>query len=306
MRKASIAVIALMLASQLAGCDVMRFTASTSATLFTRAGDALEQHWDTELVGDGLPSSIMTLEGIFSVIPDDRELGIALARAYAAYAYGWIEDEADIAEGAGDLERQAELSQRARLLYLRARNIAIHLMRLRDAGIDEALRGDPEALATYLAAHYTSREDAELLFWVGYPWGSAIGVSYEDPALVLDLPTARLFVERAATLDEAYFHYGALLFLASINSAVSESLGGDPQRGRQLFERALAATNRQFFSVQLTYARIYAVNTGDRALFVALLREIIDGGDPDPSSRLANRLARRRAIRLLRRVDELF
>lgn len=306
MRKASLAVIALVLAGSLAGCDLMRFTASSSATLFTRAGDALERHWDTELVGDGLPSSIMTLEGVFSVVPDDRSVGMALARAYAGYAYGWIEDEAEIAAAAGDLDRQTELNLRARLLYLRARNIAIHLMRLRDAGIDEALRADEATLTAYLESHYRSREDAELLFWVGYPWGSAIGVSYEDPALVLDLPTARVFIERSAALDESYFHYAALLFVAASSSAVSESLGGDPQRGRELFERALTLTERRFFSVQLTYARIYAVNAGDRALFVSLLREIIDGGDPDPAARLANRLARRRAIRLLRRVDELF
>lgn len=305
MSKASLSVIALVLAS-LAGCDLMRFTASTSASLFTRAGAAIEQHWDTELVGEGLPGSIMTLEGVFSVVPDDRELGISLARAYASYAYGWVEDEAEVAEAAGDLDRQAELNLRARLLYLRARNIAIHLMRLRDAGIDEALRGEPDALSRYLSAHYTSREDAELLFWVGYAWGAAIGVSYEDAGLVLDLPTARMFIERAALLDESYFHYSALLFLAASSSAVSESLGGAPARGRVLFEQALASTERHFFPVQLTYARTYALTMGDRALFVSLLREIIDGGDPDPSVRLANRLARRRAIRYLRRVDELF
>jgi hypothetical protein len=58
--------------------------------------------------------------------------------------------------------------------------------------------------------------------------------------------------------------------------------------------------------IQLQYAQTYAVTQQDRALFITLLREIVDGGDPDPSSRLANRLARRKAIRLLRRIDELF
>jgi hypothetical protein len=305
MRNASIVVIALVLTAPVSGC-LMRLAANETGSLFVQAGGAIEQHWDTELVGDGLPGSIMTLEGIFSVVPDNRELGIRLAQAYASYAYGWIEDDAEIAEAAGDLDRQTELNTRARLLYLRARNIALHLMRLRDAGIDDALAGDEAALRTYLESHYTSASDAELLFWVGYPWGSAIGVSYDDPTLILDLPTARIFIERAAALDESYFHYGGLLFLAATNSAVAESLGGDPARGREIFERALELTGRRFFSVQLTYARVYAITMGDRALFVSLLREIIDGGDPDPHARLANRLARRRAIRLLRRVDELF
>jgi hypothetical protein len=179
-------------------------------------------------------------------------------------------------------------------------------MRLRDRGIDDALRAGDAPLRAYLESHYTSPEDAALCFWAGYGWASAIGVSDGDPELVIDLPVARALIERSAALDESYFHYGALLFLGATSSALPADLGGDPARGRDLFERALTATDRHFFPVQLTYARMYAVTIGDRALFIALLREIIDGGDPDPHTRLANRLARRRAIRLLRRVDELF
>jgi hypothetical protein len=83
-------------------------------------------------------------------------------------------------------------------------------------------------------------------------------------------------------------------------------IGGDPARGQQIFERALLATERRSFVVQLAYASTYAITVGDRALFVSLLREIIDGGDPDPDARMGNRVARRRAIHLLARVDELF
>jgi hypothetical protein len=116
----------------------------------------------------------------------------------------------------------------------------------------------------------------------------------------------RTLLERSFALDASFFHASALMALAAIDAAVGPEYGGDPERGRARFEQALTATERRFFAVQLQYAATYAVTVGDRDLFVTLLREIVDGGDPDPSVRLANRLARRKAIRLLRRTDELF
>lgn len=305
MRHALVLTLALGL-FLLPACDLTRFTANSSAGLFTRAGGAVERHWDTELIGAGLPGSIMQLEGIYSVVPDNEGLGLSLARAYSSYAFGWVEERAEIADLEGDMDEADLLNGRARLLYERARNIGLHHLRSRDAGIDDAIHGGVPEVTAFLETHYTGADAAPALFWTGYSWASAINVSRTDPSMILNLPMARAFVDRAVALDETYFHYAGLIFQGVLECTFAEAMGGHPERGRELFERALAGTERHFFTVQLNYARSYAVNTGNRALFISLLREIIDGGDPDESVRLANRLARRRAIRLLARVDELF
>lgn len=289
------------------GCDLTtRFGATATSGVLRQASQAVEQHWDVDLVGDGLPSSILQLEGIYAVIPDDEELGIEVMRANGSYAWGWLSDEADDALARGDLEQQEAISLRGRLLFLRARNIGVHHMRRRDAGIDAAIAAGPDALRSYLAAHYGSREHAAILFWTGYAWGGAIQMSNADPELVAELPLVRVLLERSIELDPSFFHSSALMGLAAMDSAIPPELGGDPARGRARFEEALTRTDHHFFAVQLQYATSYAVTVGDRNLFITLLREIVDGGDPEPTVRLANRLARRKAIRLLRRVDELF
>lgn len=299
-------LLAAVTVPTLTGCDLTRFTANSSAGLFTRAGGAVERHWDTELVGAGLPGSIMQLEGIYSVVPDNEPLGLQLARAYSSYAFGWVEERAEIADAEGDMDEADALNGRARLLYERARNIGLHHLRARDAGIDDAVHGGIENLTQFLDTHYTSAEAAPALFWTGYAWASAINVARTDPSMILNLPVARAFVDRAVELDETYFHYAGLIFQGVLECTFAEAMGGHPEHGRELFERALAGTNRHFYTVHVNYARSYAVNTGNRALFISLLREVIDGGDPDEDTRLANRLARRRAVRLLSRVDELF
>ena len=289
------------------GCDlVARVAVNESAVVASRAGRVLESHWDPVFVGRGMPATILQLEGLYSVVPEHEGLGLQLAQAYGAYAYGWLEDEAQDAEARGDFDAQMEIQGRIRLMHERARNLALHHLRRRDSGIDRAIAGGPEALLPYLTNHYRSRGDAAILFGTGYPWASAIQASQGDPALVLDLPIARVFVEYAVTLDEGVYHYGGLTMLAALQASLPPEMGGDAARGRAMFETALERTDRHFFAVQLTYAQTYCVMVGDRALFITLLREVIDGGDPNPEARLANRIARGKAIRLLRRVDQLF
>ena len=55
-----------------------------------------------------------------------------------------------------------------------------------------------------------------------------------------------------------------------------------------------------------TKARTFAVKKGDRAMFIELLKKVINAGDVMPESRLANRIAKRKARRYLSQVDEFF
>lgn len=288
------------------GCDLQRFTAQSTAGLFSRGAAGLQQHFDYELVGDALPASILQVEGVFRIIPDNEQLGTTLIQSYTSYAFGWVEDDMQIAQDSGDLDEEERLMGRARLLYERGRNVGLHLMRLRDPGIDAALAGGHQDLVAYLEEHYTSAEDVPVLFWTGYAWGSAVNAGRDDPEMILSLPFARALVERAVALDPSFFNYSGLTFLAVVNASLPPALGGNPDVAREYFERALAATDRKFLTIQLSYARTYAVQVQDRDLFIRLLREVIDGGDPEPNARLANRIARRRAIRWMNRIDQLF
>lgn len=305
LRRWTIPLLALLLTTSM-GCDLTRFTANSTANLFTRSSAGLEQHFDYEMVGDALPGSILQLEGVFRVIPDNEGLGLTLVRAYTSYGYGWVEDEMEQAQDRGDMDEEVRLLGRARLLYERGRNIGLHLMRLRAPGLDTARSGGHERFVEYIHQNFNSPEHVPLLFWTGCAWGSAINAGRDDPAMVLDLPFARTLVERAVELDPSYYNYSGLTFLGVVYASLPEALGGNPQRSRELFEEALQHTERKFFTVHFSYARTYAVGQQDRNLFIRLLREVVDGGDPEPAARLANRMTRRRAIRWLRRTDQNF
>ncbi len=291
-----------LLALSASGCDLTRFTADSTANLFERAAPAFDQHWDYEFAGEAAPGSILQLEGVWRVSPDNEIILLQLTKSYTGYAYGWIEDELELVDPM-DFQREEHLRQRARLMYLRARNFAFRLIRLNADGFDEARDAGLPAFERWLRERFDDEEAAPMLLWAGYSWGSAINVSRDDPMLIADLGFAKALVQRSVELDPAYYNAAGLTFLGVVTA---EELGGDPEAAVQYFDRALEITDRRALIIQYNYARSYAVRTQNRELFDELVTEVLEAGDVLPEARLANKIAQRRARRLVRRGGELF
>lgn len=284
------------------GCDLTKLTANTTADVFAEAAPAFDQHWDWEFAGQAAPGSIIQLEGIWRITPDNEVILLQLAKSYTGYAYGWVEDDLEQVDPM-DFQREEHLRQRARLMYLRARNFAFRLIRLQEDGFDESRGAGLESFQRWLAESFDDEEDAPMLLWAGYSWGSAVNVSRDDPMLIADLPFAKALVQRSVELDPTYYHAAGLTFMGVVTA---EELGGDPENAVALFDRALEITDRRALIVQYNYAKSYAVRTQNRQLFDELLNEVLEAGDVLPEARLANKIAKRRARRLVRQGDELF
>ncbi|HEY6880131.1 MAG TPA: TRAP transporter TatT component family protein [Polyangiales bacterium] len=298
---------ALLLSVSLPACNLNKLVADQTAGLLDQAAPAVDGYWDYDLAGVGTPGAILQMEAFLSISPDNEALAMNLAKAYVGYAVGWVEADYEIAYAAGEIDKSDRLRQRARLLYERARNLALHSMRVRDDGIDEALKGSDAELAEYLEDNYEDeRRDIAPVFWAGLAWGAAINMSLDDPDMVAGLPTAKSLVLHAKKLDPLYFNGGAYMFLGSMEAAFPKAMGGDPEKAKELFEEGLSRTERKNHMMLVNYARVYAVNNQDRDLFEALLNEVIDAPDQGPAVRLSNKVARRRAERYLAQADQLF
>jgi hypothetical protein len=299
---------ALLVSASLPACNFNKFAADQTAGLLNEAAPAIDGFWDYDMAGLGTPGAIMQLEAFHAVTPDNEALSLNLAKAYVGYAIGWVENEYEIAYAAGEMDKSDRLRQRARLLYERARNLALRAMRVRDKGIDAALKASDEStLPKYLAAHYEDKkDDIGPVFWAGLAWGAAVNMSLDDPSMLAELPTAKALVTHAKNLDDVYFNGGAYVFLGAMESSFPKAMGGDPEKGKALFEQGLSRTGRKNHMMLVNYARTYAVNTQNRALFAQLLNEVIDAPDQGTSVRLSNKVARRRAERYLTQADQWF
>jgi hypothetical protein len=295
-----------LLCSVLLGGCISSLAADTTADFLTDAAPAVRGYFDYETAGYAAATGLIQLEGLHTVTPEHERLTLAMAQGYIAYAFGWVMDRQEDASLLGNYEEADRQQARAYVMYSRARQLVLKLMRKRDSGIDGALKGDPDQLRAYLRKHYPDpKRDPELVFWAAIAWGSEITNARSLDAVV-DLPTVKILAEHSIALDERYENAGALALLGGIESSIPEQYGGDWKKGKAHFERALKISGRRNHLHHINYARIYAVNAQDKPLFVSLLREVLAAGDQGNDVRMSNKVARRRAERNLAHVDELF
>ncbi len=287
----------------LAGCDTEKLAADSTAELFGRAAPGIEQHWDYELVGKSFPASIIQLEGLLRVVPDNETIGMSLVAAYIGYGTGWIEDRVEIADLEDEWEEADALRRRALVMYTRAWELSKHFLRNRDPGFDAALKGGIDTLDTWLREVFIEKEDAAILLWSGASLGARINMGMEDMDTVADLPLAKVLLGYSVELDPDFMFMIGQMTMATL--AASE-FPPDMDRAKLLFDEVLVKTERRNLMVQMSMARYYAVNVGDDKLFKALLEEVLEAGDVLPEARLSNTLARRRAARYLDNIELYF
>lgn len=284
------------------GC--VSIAAGTTADVFVAASPGFDEFFELETAEIAAASAIVQLEGIRRLKPEHEDLLLQLVRAYVAFGFAFVEERMEAAGERGDTDEEERQRRRAVQLYTRARAVALFALRLQDDGLDAAMRGGEGPFVRWLREEFDDEDDAGLLFWAGYAIGARINIARDDVSAAVEFPYARALVQRSVQLDERYYHAGGHVLLGSIYGEFGEAVGGNPQLSRQHFERALTITRRRTLLVQLQYATTYAASQGNRELYERLLREIIESRIDEPSSRLANRVAQRRAARYLRQIDE--
>lgn len=281
-------------------CSLKRLALGSVAGSLAESSATLTREDDPELVRETLPVVMKAMEGVLISTPDDPALRLATCQAFALYAGGFLEADAERL-AASDYEGAEVLRARAIALHLRARDHALHALELAHPGIGARLRTDPVAAAAEL-----DTADVEAAYLTGGTWGLAIALGKDRAELVADVDAVRALLRRALELDEGY-EQGAVHEALIAIEALPEIMGGSPDKARAHHARALELSGGTRASVHVALASSVCVGAQERAEFEALLhRALAVDVAADPDQRLANRLAQARARRLLARIDELF
>jgi predicted anti-sigma-YlaC factor YlaD len=286
----------------LAGCKTM--VAKTAASAFSGTGGSFARDDDPELVREAAPFGLKTMESLLATIPDDVGLLRTLAANFTQYAYAFVQQDADLAEMEGRNAEARAGHERARKLFLRARDYGLRGLEVEYPGIREKLLGARDLDA---ALAQVKKENADLLYWTAAAWALAISDGKGDMALVAQLPAPVAMMRRGLALDPA-FEQGAFdEFFVTYEGGRTAADGGGPEVARKHLERAQALSGGKRLGVLVSYAEGALVQKQDRAAFERTLNEVLAFDvDSAPDQRLANILAQRRARALLAHVDDLF
>ncbi len=157
---------------------------------------------------------------------------------------------------------------------------------------------DPELFDERLKK--TTANDADYLFWGSFGWLNWIEQEKGSPAAMVDLVAVEKIMERLLELDDTIEQGGVHLFFGVLYGSKPAMIGGDPERSRYHFEKALEISDRSFLMAQTLYAATHARMVFDRDLHDRLLEEVLAFDlEKAPDNRLSNQIARRRAQALL-------
>jgi predicted anti-sigma-YlaC factor YlaD len=271
-------------------------TGEGSNTVFT--GDP-----DPELVGDALPFAIKMYETLLSANPDHQGLILTTGSLFIMYANAFIQGPAEFLSVI-EYEKRLAALERAKKFYLRGADILYGGLDKKYSGFSGASSLDG-TLESYLAR--MKKADVPLLYWTAAGYLSAYSLDPFDLTLGRRVPDLMFLIDRAYVLDPDFNHGALDEFYILALSSLPESMGGDKSRVEFHFNRALEKSHGRLAGPYVSYAQSVAIPAQDYDTFKTYLEQALTlDVDADPSSRLMNIIAQRKAQSLLDSVSDYF
>jgi hypothetical protein len=278
-------LLPIVVSSLLVACSSL-MTSATSRMAGNLSTAILNQD-DPETVRAGAPAYLLLIDSLISDNPDDANTLATGARLYSAYAGAFVSDPA-----------------RAQRLAKKGFDYARRALCLQQATLCQAYAQAFDQFKPVL--DQTTRQDVPLLYTFGSAWASWMQTTGGNWGAMADLPKVTAIMQRIVSLDEAYDHGGAHLYLGVFASQLPPSLGGKPELARQHFERAIALSKGQHLMVKVLYAKYYARLLYDQQLHDRLLKEVLAARVQVPGLTLMNTLAQQQARALLASGKDYF
>ena len=297
----SFRLLLLFLPLLLNGCAVRQYAFNSISDAIAESGDTFAADNDPELVRDASAFSLKLMESLLAENPKHRGLLLAAAKGFTQYAYAYVQQHADVIEDS-DVTKSYSERERARRMYLRARDYGLRGLSLRQPDFPEQLRTNPSATVSRMPA-----DDIALLYWTGVSWAAAIALGKDDPYLIADLPVVEALIMRAYEIDETYDDGDLHVFLISYQMSRSAVTPDAVQQARQHFARAVELSQGMQAAPYVALAEAVSITEQNREEYTTLLNQALAiNPDNHPGWRLTNIIMQQRAQWLLSRTDEYF
>jgi len=286
----------------LTGCSINKMAVdSIGNALAGSSSSVFASDNDPELVREALPFTLKLMETLLAESPENTGLLLAACSGFTQYSYAFVEQDAQFLEDE-DYRASEKGMDRARKLYLRARDYGLRSLDSVHPGFSSGLRTDPAATVAM-----ATLDDVPLLYWTAASWASAISLSIDDPATISEMGLMEALIYRAYALNPDYDTGAIHSFLITYEMTKT---GGDPtpeERARTHFAKAVALSDGLSAGPYLSLAESVSVPNQDRREFERLLNQAL-AIDPDAREdwRLVNLILQDRAHWLLDRSDRLF
>ncbi|MDR0720449.1 MAG: TRAP transporter TatT component family protein [Treponema sp.] len=282
----------------LASCSINKMAINAVSNALSGAGtnEVFSGDRDPQLVGDALPFAIKMYEALLKQNPNHSGLQLTTGSLFIMYANAFVQGPADMLPAVKYEEREAA-RLRAKNFYLRGAEIINKALDKKYPGLSTATVADG-SMAPLLAK--CKKEDVPFLYWSVAGGLSAYSIDVFDFERGARLPEFGEMIARAYELDPD-FNNGALdEFYILYYASLPEMMGGDKEKAKIHFERALEKTGGNSAGAYVSYAQTVCVPARDYESFKANLEKALAVDvDADEGTRLVNIINQKKAQFLL-------
>ena len=282
MRKILVIVAMSLLSS---GCTILVSNAASSFS--DNLGAAVLNQDDPELVRDGLPTLMLTMDSMIEGSPDNPQLLAAGANLYAIYG-GLF----DIDEG-----RALKLTARARRYGLKA------MCETYEPSCAWPGMTYDEFVATLDGV---GPKHADILYSYGFASLSFLQARTSDYDTIAEFPLIQALFDHYLNISGDEVNSSVYTFMGTMHALRPPSLGGEPELAREFFEKAIAESGGHDLGAKVAYAKGYAKLLYERELHDRLLNEVLDADPNQNGFVLTNVMAQKEAAALLAEADDFF
>lgn len=294
----------------LGGCDIPKFTVNTTSKVLIRAQAGLQQESDWEMARTAIPGALKTVEGFWIVDPDNPRLIKILMEGYCSYGTGFVEDDWELAGFRGQPDEVKHHSARATSAFTRCLNYALRTLGPR---WQKELFADDNKVVADLIRETPARMRTPMMY-AGLALGSIIKHNLSNPEMMARRGVINQIMERVIEIDtkagppkNQQFAAMPYLALGMLYTATGRATGGDPEKGKAAFEKALELTDNKFLLARTLMAYQVGKGLNDPKFYFEQLKIVLETPPSVwPEQRLANEIAHRKARRYLSRLKEEF
>jgi hypothetical protein len=265
-----------------------KLTVGAAALLLEDVAKSSYKQSDLRIIREGMPAYLMLLDGMIETWPGNGRLLMAGAQGYASFASAFLEEES---------------KEYAREVYGKARKYALNSLETR--GLKDPVSTPFDEFNKKLKN--LGKRDVPYLFWTATCWASWIKLNIDSMEALAELPRVEMMMRRVMELDESFYYGGPHLFMGVWYASRPKMFGGDPERARSHFLKAIEYGEGKFLMAYVYYADYYARQNLEKELFLTALQKVLDTpAEIQPDLTLLNTLAKKKAKELLSNVEEYF
>ncbi len=242
---------------------------------------------DFGVVEEGLPAYLILVDALIEGNPNDPSMLNTAAMLNGSYAAGFVEEES----------RRKYFATKGKQLALRAS------CRHREVFCNVT---DASFIDFKEIVDATSMGDIDYLYILASNWAGWIQAHADDYLAIAELPKAKYLMEHVIQLDPSYANGSPFIYMGVFATFLPAALGGEPELGRENFERAIEISEGANLYAKAMMAEMYARAIFDRELHDRLVSEVLATDPLAGDLTLQNVVAQKLALQLKDSADDFF